>query len=141
MVGDAHPDDTAKGPSRERETKQGGFGEPAAAVNRPLLVQRQKAVNVMTLTARRYAPRATIAGALNEAPGSRSTTMTPAQTSTTSTHTIKKTTALNHQAMLYLFMWFLVKSIRARSIPRAPPATANRVNILPSMRPVSSSWL
>lgn len=39
MVGDAHPGDASKGPSRERETKQGGFGEPAAAVNRPLLVQ------------------------------------------------------------------------------------------------------
>lgn len=41
MVGDAHPDDTAKGPSRERKTKQSGFGEPAATVNRPLLVQAE----------------------------------------------------------------------------------------------------
>ena len=36
IVGDAHPDDTAKGPSRKRKTKQCGFEEPAAAVNRPL---------------------------------------------------------------------------------------------------------
>ncbi len=41
MVGDAHPNDTAKGPSRERETKQCGFGEPAAAINRSLLVQAE----------------------------------------------------------------------------------------------------
>ena len=41
MVGDAHTGDAAKGPSRERETKQGGFGKPAAAVNRSLLVQAE----------------------------------------------------------------------------------------------------
>lgn len=40
MVGDAHPNDTAKAP-REREIKRCGFGEPAAAINRPLLVQAE----------------------------------------------------------------------------------------------------
>ena len=40
-MGDAHPDDTAKGPFRKRKTKQCGFEEPAAAVNRSLLVQAE----------------------------------------------------------------------------------------------------
>lgn len=139
MVGDAHPNDTAKPPASERSSDVASGNLLPRSI--ALFLSRQKTANVMTLMARRYAPRATTTDALNEAPGSRSTTMTPAQTSTTSTHTIKNTMALNHQAMLRLFMWFPVKSIRARSIPRAPPATANRVKILPSMRPVSSSWL